>query len=65
MKYYIISGENSGDLYGSYLMNSIMKYDPEATFFCWGGDYMEKKGGKMIRRLNKLSFMGFLEVLGV
>lgn len=62
MKYYIISGENSGDIYGSYLMESIKKYDKNSTFFCWGGDRMEEKGGKMIRRLNKLSFMGFWEV---
>lgn len=63
MKYYIISGENSGDLYGSYLMDSLKKYDHDATFFCWGGDCMEKQGGQMIRRLNNLSFMGFWEVL--
>ena len=62
MKYYIISGENSGDLYGSYLIDSIKKYDSKATFFCWGGDYMKKKGGKIIRHLDKLSFMGFWEV---
>ena len=62
MKYYIISGENSGDLYGSYLIDSIKKHDSKATFFCWGGDYMKKKGGKIIRHLDKLSFMGFWEV---
>ncbi len=62
MKYYIIAGENSGDLYGSYLMDSLTKYDNDPTFFCWGGDCMEKKGGHMIRRLDKLSFMGFWEV---
>ena len=62
MKYYIISGENSGDLYGSYLIDAIKKQDSDAVFFCWGGDYMAEKGVKMIRRLNKLSFMGFWEV---
>ena len=62
MKYYIISGENSGDLYGSYLMESIKNYDKKSTFFCWGGKQMESKGGEMIRRLHKLSFMGFWEV---
>ncbi len=62
MKYYIISGENSGDLYGGYLMDSLRKYDQDATFFCWGGDSMQEKGGKMIRKLNRLSFMGFWEV---
>ena len=62
MRYYIISGEKSGDLYGSYIMESIKNHDSNATFICWGGDKMELKGGKMIRKLNKLSFMGFWEV---
>ena len=32
MKYYIVSGENSGDLYGSYLIDSIRKIDKDSTF---------------------------------
>ena len=63
MKYYIISGETSGDLYGSYLIKSLNKLDKKSIFFCWGGEYMEKKGGQMIRTLDKLSFMGFFEVV--
>ena len=64
MKYYIISGEKSGDLYGGYLMKSLAKYhNKNANFICWGGDNMRKNNGEMIRSLNKLSFMGFWEVL--
>ena len=63
MNYYIVSGENSGDLYGSYLIDSIRKTDSNATFFCWGGNYMQEKDAHMIRTLDKLSFMGFFEVL--
>ena len=63
MKYYIVSGESSGDLYGSYLIDSIRKIDSNSTFFCWGGDYMQEKSVYMIRTLDKLSFMGFFEVL--
>jgi lipid-A-disaccharide synthase len=62
MKYYIISGESSGDLYGSYLIDSIREIDQNSTFFCWGGDYMKEKGVQMIKTLDKLSFMGFWEV---
>ena len=62
MKYYIVSGENSGDLYGSYLIDSIRKIDCDSTFFCWGGSHMESKNVHMVRDLDKLSFMGFYEV---
>ena len=41
MRYYIISGEKSGDLYGSYIMESIKNHDSNATFICWGGEKMD------------------------
>ena len=63
MRYYIVSGENSGDLYGSCLIDEIKKIDQASTFFCWGGEYMKGKNVSMIRTLDKLSFMGFFEVL--
>ena len=63
MHYYIISGELSGDLYGSKLMCSLKKKDVNARFTCWGGDYMKAEGGNMVRNLDDLSFMGFFEVL--
>jgi len=63
MKYYIISGESSGDLYGSYLIDSIRKIDSNSIFHCWGGDYMQSKNVHIVRTLDKLSFMGFFEVL--
>ena len=41
MKYYIISGEASGDLHGSNLMKGIYAEDPQADIRFWGGDCME------------------------
>ena len=41
MKYYIISGEASGDLHGSNLMKGIYAEDPQAEIRFWGGDLME------------------------
>ena len=64
MKYYIISGEASGDLHGSNLMRSLSAKDKEAEFRCWGGDLMEKEGGTLVKHYRDLAFMGFLEVLG-
>ena len=63
MHYYIISGELSGDLYGAKLMSSLKKDDVNAHFTCWGGDYMKSAGGNIVRNLDDLSFMGFVEVL--
>ena len=62
MKYYVIAGEASGDLLGSYLMKSIKKMDKTADFRCWGGDLMEKQGGEIIKHYKDLAFMGFCEV---
>jgi len=63
MKYYIIAGEASGDLLGSYLMKSIKKIDNNTDFRCWGGDLMEAQGGEIIKHYKDLAFMGFWEVL--
>jgi lipid-A-disaccharide synthase len=62
MKYYIIAGEASGDLLGSYLMKSIKKMDHDADFRCWGGNLMEAQGGEIIKHYKELAFMGFWEV---
>jgi lipid-A-disaccharide synthase len=62
MKYYLIAGEASGDLLGSYLMEAIKKIDVGADFRCWGGDLMENQGGEIIKHYRELAFMGFWEV---
>ena len=63
MKYYIIAWEASGDLHGSKLIQEIKKNDPESNFRLWGGDLMSKSGGKVVKNLEELSFMGFYEIL--
>jgi lipid-A-disaccharide synthase len=62
MKYFIIAGESSGDLLGSYLLKSIKKFDAAADFRCWGGELMEAQGGEIIKHYKDLAFMGFWEV---
>lgn len=63
MKYYIISGEASGDLHGSNLIKALIKQDPEATIHCWGGDLMQAAGAQLIKHYRDLAFMGFAEVV--
>lgn len=63
MKYYIISGEASGDLHGSNLIKELHKLDGEASIRCWGGDLMEKAGATVVKHYRDLAFMGFAEVI--
>ena len=62
MKYYLISGEASGDLHGSHLIKALKKVDPKATFRVWGGDLMEREGAFLVKHYRELAFMGFWEV---
>ncbi len=63
MKYYIISGEASGDLHGANLMKEIKRLDDKAHFRIWGGDRMKNEGGELVKHYKELAFMGFYEVL--
>jgi len=63
MNYYIIAGEASGDLHGSNLIKALKQEDSQAKIRCWGGNLMQKAGGKLIKHYRDLAFMGFLEVV--
>ncbi|MBI1222339.1 MAG: lipid-A-disaccharide synthase [Bacteroidetes bacterium] len=63
MKYYLISGEASGDLHGSNLMKELKKLDKEAQFRFWGGDLMQAQGGYNVSHYKERAFMGFAEVV--
>ena len=63
MKYYIISGEASGDLHASNLMKEILLKDRNAEFRCWGGDLMKEVGGDIVKHYKDLNYMGFWEVI--
>ncbi len=63
MKYYIISGEASGDLHGSNLIKEIKKLDHQADIRFWGGDLMQEAGGVLVKHYKDLAFMGFVEIL--
>ncbi|KRO67468.1 MAG: lipid-A-disaccharide synthase [Cryomorphaceae bacterium BACL21 MAG-121220-bin10] len=63
MKYYIISGEASGDLHGSNLINALKTEDNDAAFRGWGGELMQAQGMTLVKHYRDLAFMGFIEVL--
>lgn len=63
MKYYIITGEASGDLHASNLMRELKINDTKADFRFWGGELMLSQGGFMVKHYKETAFMGFLTVL--
>jgi len=63
LKFYIIAGEASGDMHAANLMHEIKQLDTNAEFRCWGGDRMQSEGGKIVKHIKELAFMGFVEVL--
>ncbi len=64
MKYYIIAGEASGDMYAADMMRELKKLDQSANFRFWGGNLMSAQAGSLpVKHYKDLAFMGFLEVL--
>ena len=59
LKYYIISGEASGDLHGSNLIRQLQLLDKTASIRCWGGDLMQSTGAMLVKHYRDLAFMGF------
>lgn len=63
MRYFIIAGEQSGDLHGSNLVKELLVTDPEAQISCWGGDLMESAGAHLLMHYKSTAFMGFTQVI--
>ncbi len=63
MRYYVISGEASGDLHGAHLIKALKKIDPQAEFRAWGGNQIEAQGVFLVKHIRDLAFMGFWEVI--
>ena len=69
MKYYIIAGEASGDLHGSYLMKGLYARDPEADIRFWGGNLMNEvykanqSGNGLVQDYRDGAVIGFVQVL--
>lgn len=63
LKYYIISGEPSGDLHASNMMKELRLLEPAMDIRFWGGDLMAAVAGKQpVKHIKDLAFMGFVEV---
>ena len=62
MKYFLIAGERSGDVYGANLIVALFKKDPAAQIVYYGGDEMKAAGGELLSHYKESAFMGFYEV---
>jgi lipid-A-disaccharide synthase len=62
-KILIVAGEASGDLHGSGLIRELKNINSFLQFFGIGGDRMKKEGMELIYHIDRLSIMGFFEVL--
>jgi len=60
----IIAGEVSGDYLGANLIKNIRRKTPDVVVEGIGGPKMEMEGCRLIFPMEKLSVMGFVEVLG-
>ncbi len=59
---FIICGERSGDLHGSFIVKKLLAKDPNLKIHCWGGDLMKKAGAVVLENYKNYSIMGFFEV---
>lgn len=63
MRIAIVAGEASGDLLGAALIRSLKQYYPNAEIIGVAGPEMIQAGGKTLFPMEKLSVMGFSEVI--
>jgi len=59
----IIAGEVSGDLIGASLIKELRAVQPAINIFGIGGDKMTEEGMNISFHINRLSFLGFVEVV--
>lgn len=59
----IIAGEASGDLHGAPLIRELKKIDSSLKIFGVGGNKMLAEGMELIYHIDKMAFLGFVEVV--
>ena len=63
MKFFVSTGEVSGDLHLSYLVDAIKKKYDNVEFFGVAGEHSKKAGVHIIQNINELAIMGFTEII--
>lgn len=63
MKFFVSTGEVSGDLHLSYLVEAIKRKYKDVKFYGVAGNHSRKAGVEVIQDIDELAIMGFTEVL--
>lgn len=63
MNYFISTGELSGDLHASYIVEKIKTLDKDSKFYAMGGKNLRGQDVEIIRDIDSLAIMGFIEVV--
>jgi len=63
MRYYIITGEQSGDMHAANLVNELKKNDTESIIRAWGGERLISEGVSLAKDIKETAFMGLWSVL--
>jgi lipid-A-disaccharide synthase len=59
----MVSGETSGDLHGSHVVEELIKLMPSIEISAWGGDRMKSAGANITTHIGELNVMGFSDVI--
>ena len=63
MRYYIITGEPSGDIHAANLVRELKKIDTDIIVRAWGGDRLIAEGVSLAKNIKNTAFMGLWNVL--
>ena len=61
--FFLVAGEESGDIHGARLIRSLKKQNPNCIFVGHGGNHMKSEGMEIMEHIESLSMMGFSEVI--
>jgi lipid-A-disaccharide synthase len=63
VRYYIITGEPSGDMHASNLVSELKKIDKKSVVRAWGGDRLIAEGVSLAKNIKETAFMGLWNVI--
>ena len=63
MKFYIITGEPSGDLHAANLVHELKKCNNDLQIRAWGGERLLEEGVVLAKNIKDTAFMGLWDVL--
>ena len=63
MKFFVSTGEVSGDLHLSYLVKAIHQENKDIKFYGVAGEHSKAQGVEVIQDITELAIMGFTEII--